>query len=201
MTMLLRRHPHSPITWRAGLGISALFAGAMAAFLLRGRLSSLLRRTTAWLLKRWVRDAPQRAAELEHALQSLLQQYRRVAGASFMHLVCWCGGGGNVWIAYHLLGARPAILDALAIESILSAVLAFGFLIPGALGVQELAYIGVGQLFGIPSHLSLALSLIRRTRDLLIGAPALLVWQALEARRLGTARHSASRRAPPPAAA
>jgi uncharacterized membrane protein YbhN (UPF0104 family) len=75
-------------------------------------------------------------------------------------------------------------VDALAIESMLSSVLAVGLLVPAGLGVQELSYVGIGSLFGIPAHFSLALSLVRRARDIIIGAPALLVWQALEAREL-----------------
>jgi uncharacterized membrane protein YbhN (UPF0104 family) len=60
--------------------------------------------------------------------------------------------------------------------------------VPAGVGVQELGYVGIGQLFGIPPYLSLALSLIRRARDILIGAPALLVWQGLEAREVHATR-------------
>jgi len=79
--------------------------------------------------------------------------------------------------ADRLLGARPSVLDAVTIEAILSGV-------PAGLGVQELTYVAVGKLFGMPAPISLALSLVRRTRDILIGAPALLAWQTLEARNL-----------------
>jgi len=79
--------------------------------------------------------------------------------------------------ADHLLGARPSVLDSVAIEAILSGV-------PAGLGVQELTYVAVGKLFGMPAPISLALSLVRRARDILIGAPALLAWQTLEARNL-----------------
>jgi uncharacterized membrane protein YbhN (UPF0104 family) len=101
-----------------------------------------------------------------------------------VHLLCWFGGGGNVWITYHLLGAAPSLVDAFAIESISSAVLATSFIVPARLGVQELTYVGVGRLFGMPAHLSLSLSLIRRARDIIIGAPSLLLWQGFEVRKL-----------------
>jgi uncharacterized membrane protein YbhN (UPF0104 family) len=114
----------------------------------------------------------------------LSHRYRRVGGGSCVHVVSWFGGGGNTWLIYHLLGARSSVLDALAIESMLSGVLAIGFLFPAGLGVQELSYVGIGRVFGIPASLSLALSLIRRARDISIGVPNLLIWQALEARRL-----------------
>jgi uncharacterized membrane protein YbhN (UPF0104 family) len=55
---------------------------------------------------------------------------------------------------------------------------------PGALGFQEGAYVLVGPLFGLGPESALALSLIKRAKDLAIGAPALLIWQVGEGRRL-----------------
>ncbi|WP_428394660.1 hypothetical protein [Lichenicoccus sp.] len=87
-----------------------------------------------------------------------------------------------VLFGLQLLGAHIGILPAMAIESMLSAVLSVGFLIPGGIGVQEAAYVALGHLFGMPAHLSL----LRRARDIGIGVPSLLSWQALEARGLRT---------------
>lgn len=95
-------------------------------------------------------------------------------------MVVWLGAGHIV----HTVMTIGSFLDAFAIESTLSGVLAIGFMVPAGLGVQELTYVGVGRLFGMPAHLSLSLSLIRRARDIVIGAPSLLLWQAFEARRL-----------------
>ena len=36
----------------------------------------------------------------------------------------------------------------------------------------------------MPAHMSLGVSLLRRARDIVVGAPALLSWQVTEARRL-----------------
>jgi putative membrane protein len=181
---LLTRKPGPSVTLPMSIGLGVLLLSGGTAFLFRRQLAKLLRVGTARLLKPWVKDAPKRADELQQAVEDLLHQYRLVTTSSLIHLLCWCGGGGNVWLAYHLLGAKPSVVDALAIESMLSGVLAVGLLVPAGLGVQELTYVGIGGLFGIPAHLSLALSLIRRARDIIIGAPALLVWQALEARQL-----------------
>ena len=182
--VLLVSRPHASVILPMSAGLGLLVVGGVIAFLIRHRLARLLRSAIVRLLRKWVRDAPQKADSLQQSLQSLFSQHRRIASASLAHLTCWFGGGGNVWIAYHLLGAKPSILDALAIESILSAVLGIGFLVPAGLGVQELTYVGVGSLFGIPPPLSLSLSLVRRARDIILGAPALLIWQGLEARQL-----------------
>lgn len=70
--------------------------------------------------------------------------------------------------------------DALGIEALLHAVLATAILVPGYAGVQEAAYAGVGALFGQPAELALAVSLLRRARDVALGVPILLAWQMLE---------------------
>ena len=56
-------------------------------------------------------------------------------------------------------------------------------MVPQALGVQEGGYIMLGALFGLSAEAALALSLVRRARDLVIGLPILLVWQVVEGRR------------------
>ncbi len=184
LLVLLAARPGSKFALPLGLGLCLLIAGGAAAYLLRRQLARLLHAATTHLLKPWSKTAPEEADALRDTLQARLAEPGRIAAGTALHFTAWCGGGGNVWIAYHLLGAHPSILDALAIEAILSGVLAVGFLVPAGLGVQELTYVGVGQLFGIPAHVSLALSLIRRARDIAIGAPALVVWQVIEAKRL-----------------
>jgi len=184
LLVLLADHPGSKFILPLALGLLLLLAGGAAAYGLRGHLAKLLHAAAAHLLAPWSDSAPNDADALRETLQTRLTQPVRMSAATILHLAAWCGGGGNVWIAYHLLGARPSIIDAIAIEAILSGVLAVGFLVPAGLGVQELTYVGVGRLFGIPAHVSLALSLVRRARDISIGVPALVSWQILEARAL-----------------
>jgi len=59
-----------------------------------------------------------------------------------------------------------------------------GFVAPAGLGVQEGTYALVGPLFGLPAEAGLALSLLKRGRDLVVGVPTLLAWQAVEGGRL-----------------
>ncbi len=62
------------------------------------------------------------------------------------------------------------------------------FFTPAALGVQEGAYALLAPLIGLGVADALALSLVKRARDIVIGAPALLLWQRLEAKRQWRAR-------------
>ena len=167
-------------------GLLVLVAGGGAAVLFRHRLGGMLHWVADRVIKPWVKDAPERADELRDRTHQLFSQRGRFTVACVLHFAGWCGGGGIVWLTYRLLGAKIGIGAALAVQSLLSGALSIGFVIPGALGVQELAYVAIGSLFGMPAHVSLGLSLIRRARDIIIGAPALLAWQAIEAHRLRT---------------
>jgi glycosyltransferase 2 family protein len=68
----------------------------------------------------------------------------------------------------------------ITIESLLYAIRSAAFAVPNAVGVQEGAYVMLGALFGLSPDMALALSLLKRGRDITIGVPVLLCWQALE---------------------
>jgi hypothetical protein len=70
--------------------------------------------------------------------------------------------------------------DAVIIESLMHAVRGASFAVPGALGAQEGGLIVLCAIFNIPPEAALALSLVKRIPDLVIGVPGLLAWQALE---------------------
>lgn len=68
------------------------------------------------------------------------------------------------------------------LECLGQAVRSAAFAVPGALGVQEGGYLLFSVSIGIAPEIGLALSLIKRVRELLLGLPGLLVWQILEGR-------------------
>ncbi len=72
----------------------------------------------------------------------------------------------------------------LVIEGLVYAVRSVAFAVPNAIGVQEGAYIIIGESFGLTPEMALALSLLKRARDLVIGFPAFAAWQLLEGGRL-----------------
>ncbi len=69
------------------------------------------------------------------------------------------------------------------------------FVVPGALGVQEAAFLAAGSAVGLPASVALAAALFRRARDVLVFVPALVAWQAEEGRRLVAARGAERQRA------
>jgi hypothetical protein len=72
--------------------------------------------------------------------------------------------------------------SVLALESLVSAIRSAAVFIPHALGAQEAAYTVLSPLFGIGAEFGLAVSVLKRARDLAIGIPILLIWQAIEGR-------------------
>jgi uncharacterized membrane protein YbhN (UPF0104 family) len=87
---------------------------------------------------------------------------------------------GEIWIALWALGSPVTVWDAIILESLLQLVRGVAFIVPAALGVQEGALLGLGIAFGLAPETGLALSLVRRVRDLSLGIPGLIAWQLSE---------------------
>jgi putative membrane protein len=104
--------------------------------------------------------------------------------SSVVHLAGWVVGVAEVSIVFAFMGHPVGIGEALVIESLLHAVRGAAFAIPSALGAQEGALVVLCAAFGIPPEQAIALSLVKRAADLVLGVPGLLGWQMLEWGRL-----------------
>jgi putative membrane protein len=139
-----------------------------------------------WLARRWLPDSITRADAVAAALDAIYRQPGRLAAGVSLHLLAWLASGVSSWIALRLMGTEAPLWAVFAVESLMYAARSVAFVLPGGLGVQEGAYVLLAPLFGLHSADMLALSLLKRARDLVIGVPALLVWQAREGRALLT---------------
>ncbi len=124
------------------------------------------------------------AATLGHEAQRLCANHARLLAAVCLHLTGWLATGIGTWLSLHLLGLATALIPVLALEALLDAVVAIAFVVPGAVGVQEAGYLGLGAVFGVPPDLALSVSLLRRAREASWGVPILALWQWQELRRL-----------------
>ena len=86
----------------------------------------------------------------------------------------------EAWIALRFLGHPLAIWDVLALESIIYAIRSAVFFVPAGLGFQEGGYVMVCAALGLPPEVALAVSLLKRGREVLLGVPALLAWHFLD---------------------
>jgi uncharacterized membrane protein YbhN (UPF0104 family) len=101
-----------------------------------------------------------------------------------LHLLAWLLGVGETWLVLAAMGHPVGAGGAFVVESLGMAARSAGFLVPGALGVQEGGFVLVGSLIGLPPDAAIALSMVKRARELLVGVPGLLAWQWLEGARL-----------------
>jgi hypothetical protein len=90
--------------------------------------------------------------------------------------VSWILGAGEIWLGLYYLGQPIDITTALLMESLAQALRTAAFFVPGALGVQEGGYMIIGGAYGLSPEVALALSLVKRTRELLFGVPGLVAW-------------------------
>jgi len=80
------------------------------------------------------------------------------------------------------VGGQISLTDALALEALLCTLRSIAAFVPAALGVQEAGYAMLAPLFGLPAEMGLAVSLLKRAREIVIGIPALIYWQMVEGR-------------------
>jgi len=123
------------------------------------------------------------ARRLDAAVQAVYRRPTVVWRAALWRLVGWLMGAGEIWLAMHFMGVPMGPAEALALESLGQALRGLAFVVPAALGIQEGGLVLVGGLLGLSPESALALALIKRVREITLGIPGLVVWQAIEGRR------------------
>jgi glycosyltransferase 2 family protein len=167
----------------AGLALAVLAVISFAAFQRRGL--EPLTRFTARLSRAWLGGIVgfEGAMAVQSEIRRIHELKHRLWAPFLFHLTAWMLGGVESWLALRFMGASLSLTPVIAIECLVYAARAAGFLVPNALGVQETAYVVVGAAFGLTPDAALGLSLLKRGRDLLLGIPTLLVWQLFESRK------------------
>lgn len=163
------------------LGGLALMAGIMALFAFAQRpVLKMAQGLAGRLLPRSVATMAALTAELD----AIYAQRARVIAAFLLHLLAWAFSAAGAWVALRFMGSQLPLVDVLTIEALIFTLRTVAFAIPGGIGVQEGAYLLIGPLFGLTPSAALALSLVKRARDIAVGVPGVLLWQAFEVRAL-----------------
>jgi len=123
-------------------------------------------------------------ADLGDRLQQIWRNHRGLSASFLVHLVAVFFGAIEVWIALAFMGYPVSAAAAIAIESLGQGSRAAVFVLPAGLGVQDGTLIAAAAIFGVPAEVALAMALLKRVPDLVLGIPSLLAWQALEGRQL-----------------
>ncbi|MBV8455901.1 MAG: flippase-like domain-containing protein, partial [Acetobacteraceae bacterium] len=165
-----------PIT--VGLAVTGLVAAALTVAQRHGL--GMFERFARHIGRGWADRTAAGAAAVHAVLVSIYSRKAGVWGGFLLHLACWVASALEVWCALRLAGTALDFRAVLVIESLLYAIRTLAFAIPNAVGVQEGAYILLGATFGLTPEMALAISLLKRMRDLVIGLPVLAIWQAVE---------------------
>ena len=184
LALLARVQPHAELIYPFAIGVAIGVAGILGFILLQRRGAALVERLSQRLAGNWFPGATARAKPILDTVDEVYKHRGALAAGFLLHAVGWIASAIEAWIALHLMGVDLGIAAVITIESLLYAVRSVAFAVPNAVGVQEGAYVMLGGLFGLPPDMALALSLLKRGRDITIGVPVLLAWQALEGNSL-----------------
>jgi putative membrane protein len=196
LAWLVHLHAETIPPWIVAAGL-AVACGLAAVFVIVQRHGVRNVHRIAHILGRgWAEKTAAGAATLHEALDAIYRHRGGVWASLLLHFLCWVASASEVWVALWFAGDPIAFGSALTIESLVYAMRTVAFAVPNAVGVQEGAYILLGTAFGLSPEMALALSFLKRARDLTIGLPVLALWQAVEGGRL--ARRIAAKAAPLP---
>ena len=123
-------------------------------------------------------------AQAFHETIALLYRRRgKLALSILLQLAGWVASGLWLWAVLTAMGLAPGLWRAIAIQALVEGLRSATVFIPAAVGVQEAGYAVLAPVFGLPAEIGLAVSLLRRARDLVVAVPVLLAWQVIESRR------------------
>lgn len=174
----------------AGVGWQGILGAMLGGFALAGgfilaqranlftKLAVVLNKVAAGRFPAFTSDA----ARIDRMARRLWRARPAIAGCFLWQLLAWASGALEIWLALYFLGHPVSPATALAIEALIQAVSSAAFLVPGALGLQEAGFIGLGLLVGLPAEAGAALAIARRIRDLVVFIPGLLAWVWAERR-------------------
>ncbi len=102
---------------------------------------------------------------------------RTISISLLLHPIAWLIGTFEVWVIMSFMGRQISIDNAAILESLGTSISMAAFFISGGRGIQEGGYVLLGRMLGLPAHVGLALSLIKRVPDWTLGIPGFIVWQ------------------------
>ncbi|MFN2333870.1 MAG: lysylphosphatidylglycerol synthase domain-containing protein, partial [Wenzhouxiangellaceae bacterium] len=196
----------SGFIWLVGFALAVgLFYRAQNAGLFSGLAARLAR----------IRPRPARAetpavgaalglSQVDAAIRRVYRRRRALLRAALLRMafrVLMAGEIALIMIGLPLepMSVTQLILSAVVLESLAQGARAMAFFVPAGLGAQEGALIGAGVLLGLPADSVLLVAVIKRGRELLVGLPALLAWQAGELCQLSRSRVPAQQKQQPDA--
>jgi glycosyltransferase 2 family protein len=187
--VLMAREPHTP----NGRSFMMIFSTAVILAIAAGAAFVALQRYGHhWMARkiapRLIPGSAALAPLIAETLDTIYESPLRFATSLLLHFCGWIASAGVTWGIFRLTGHPTDFWSVVMIESLVCAARSVAFAVPNALGVQEAAYALLTPLVGVGKEIGLAVSLLKRARDIAIGVPIVLIWQTLEGRRVLASR-------------
>jgi putative membrane protein len=181
-----------PPTSTARPGFALLAAGTLAALGLCFWIQShgLFSFVRVVALRLRIRKLAEKQTQLRQLDDQIFGFYRKeprsFAAAGVAYLAGWLADAMELFVVSHLLGFPMDYGTAIVIESFISIAKALGFVVPGALGVQESGVWLLFALFGFTESQAVTYAILRRGREVIYAAvgTALLYAEGLSLRGL-----------------
>ncbi len=162
------------------LAATALLAGGIVAFALlqrRGVFGS-----AAAQLRRVAPDHSLSMERLDAAVRGTYERPGAVAADFSWQLLAQIVSTIEILLIAMMLSIPVTAADAFVLQSLARGIRAAAFMVPAGLGVQEGGILLLAGALALDPAGGLAIALVKRARELLIGLPALLLWQRMEHR-------------------
>ncbi len=113
---------------------------------------------------------------LDYSLYKLSFEKKKLLVALLLRVLGWIAGAAEIYIFLIVIGMDAKLMDVILIEAVTAIVRSVAFFIPAGLGIQEFAFVVVGEFVGYSGIVSFSIAIGRRLREILVGVPAIIVW-------------------------
>ena len=183
LSLLYKSAALSPYVGAMLGGALFLSAGAMGFALVQVLGSRFVERFAALLFSAKIAQA----RDFHIAIRRIYASRGKLALSMLLQFAGWIGSGLWLWAVLTAMGFSHVFWTAIAIQALVEGLRSALVFVPASLGVQEAGYAVLAPVFGLPPEIGLAVSLIRRARDIVVAVPVLLAWQVIETRRAARA--------------
>lgn len=164
------------------MGLGSAIA-VVAVFVVAQRLGLLnaVEAVMRWAFPFWLAG---RQGQMHPIMVSIYRRWRALSAGSIWHLLSWSLGAAEVWVLSWAVAHPVSPAAAYCIESLGMTARNAAFMIPAGLAAQEAGFLIVGVLVGLPPSIALAISMLKRVRELAIAIPGVVRWQWIEGHTL-----------------
>jgi putative membrane protein len=170
--------------------VGAMLGGAL--FLAAGAIGFALVQVAGsrWADRIIVRLFPARQNQtraFHDTIHAIYRRRGRLALSMLLQFLGWIASGIWLWVMLRVMDVPAGLWTAIAIQALVEGLRSALVFIPASVGEQEAGYAALAPVFGLTPEIGLALSLLRRARDIVVAVPVLLLWQMIEGRRAARA--------------